>query len=74
MNIKEQIKKELAIQETIDEEKCQSKILLSFLNIVKTEVQWNAFVNCRFYQYGKLSYECHRFYYPKKELLNLINL
>ena len=72
MNMKERIKQEIAIQESIEGGQCQADLLLDFLNIVKLESQWNAFVNCEFYQYGKLSYGCHRFYHPKKELMHLI--
>lgn len=72
MNIKERIKKEIEIQKNIEGEKCQDEILLKFLNVVTKQSQWNAFINVKFYPYGKLSYECHRFYYPNEELLKLL--
>lgn len=72
MNVKERIKKEIEIQKSIEGKKCQEEILLKFLEAVKTSNQWDAFINCEHYRYGKLSYETHRFYYPKKELTDLI--
>lgn len=72
MSIKDRIKKEIAVQKSIEGAKCQAELLLAFLDAVKLDSQWRAFVDCQFYSYGKMSYECHRFYYPKKELLNLI--
>lgn len=72
MNIKERIKKEIAIQKNIEGENCQEELLLKFLEVVKTQSQWNAFINVKFYRYGKSYYECHRFYYPTQELLNLL--
>ncbi|QUH21756.1 hypothetical protein [Alkaliphilus sp. B6464] len=72
MNVKERIKKEIEIQKNIEGEKCQDKILLEFLNAVTMQSQWDSFVNVKFHPYGKLSYECHRFYYPTKELLKLM--
>ncbi|MDF2800833.1 MAG: hypothetical protein K0S61_736 [Anaerocolumna sp.] len=72
MNVKERIKKEIEIQKGIEGDNCQDKILLNFLNIVKTASQWDAFVNCRFHRYGKTSFDSHRFYYPTEELLKLL--
>ncbi|MFT8349256.1 hypothetical protein [Clostridium saccharoperbutylacetonicum] len=72
MNIKERIKKELEIQKSIEGEKCQEEILLKFLEAIKTKMQWELFVNCEFHRYGKNSYESHRFYYPKEELINIV--
>lgn len=72
MNIKEKIKKEIAIQKNIEGEQCQDEILLTFLNAITTQSQWNAFINVKFHSYGKLSYQSYRFYYPTKELLGFI--
>ena len=74
MSIRDRITKEIAVQKSIEGEKCQDKLLLDFLNVVKMESQWDAFVNCEFYKYGKYSYESHRFYYPKEELLKLLQI
>lgn len=74
MNIKERIQKEIEIQKNIEGEKCQDDILLKLLNSITLQSQWHAFIDVKFHSYGKLSYECHRFYYPKKELMNLLNL
>lgn len=72
MNIKERIKKEIEIQKNIEGEKCQDKILLKFLEVIKIQSQWDSFINVKHHPYGKLSYETHRFYYPKEELINLL--
>lgn len=72
MSIKDRIKKELEIQKQIEGEDCQDEILLEFLDAITIESQWLAFVTIEFYPYGKLSYETHRFYYPKPELIKLI--
>ena len=74
MNIRERIKKEIAIQKSIEGDNCQDKLLLDFLSVIKLDSQWRAFVNCEFYHYGKMSYESHRFYYPSKELLDLVSI
>lgn len=74
MNKKERIKKEIKVQKKIEGEKCQESILLKFLEIVKTQSQWDSFINCKHYRYGILSYETHRFYYPTEELINLIKV
>ena len=74
MNIRERIKKEIKIQKEIEKDKCQDKILLQVLEILKSQNQWNLLIDVRYYRYGKLSYETHRFYYPKKELLKIIKL
>lgn len=73
MNIRERIKKKIEKQKSIEGDKCQEEILLKFLDVVKTQSQWDAFIDCKHHRYGKLSYETHRFYYPKAELINLIN-
>ena len=74
MSIRDRITKEIAVQKSIEGEKCQDKLLLDFLNVVKMESQWRAFVNCETYRYGQYSYQCHRFYYPKEELLKLLQI
>jgi hypothetical protein len=66
------IKKELEIQKSIEGDLCQEEIILRFLDAIKMSSQWQAFINVKYYHYGKLSYECHRFYYPKEELINLL--
>jgi hypothetical protein len=70
MNIKDRIKKEIEIQKKIEPD-MPDGILLDFLNKIKYQSQWNAFVNIKWYGYGTLSYEAYRFYYPTPELLNL---
>ena len=72
MNIRERIKEEIKIQKSIENKQCQDEILLRFLDAIETQSQWDAFINVKFYSYGKLSYQCHRFYYPTKELLKLM--
>ena len=72
MSIRERIIKEIEIQKEIDGELCQHEILLKYLNAVTTKEQWLALINVKHYPYGKLSYETHRFYYPKKELLKFL--
>lgn len=74
MNIRDKIKREIEKQKSIEGEKCQYEILLKFLSVINTDNQWRDFVNCEFYSYGILSYQSHRFYYPKKELIDLINI
>lgn len=75
MNVKERIRRELKIQKSIEGDKCQDELLLKFLDAVKTSMQWNTFVLVKFHQCedDKLSYQSHRFYYPSKELLNLVD-
>jgi hypothetical protein len=73
MNIKERIKKEIKIQKQFEGDACQDRLLLDFLKVVKLQSQWDAFINVKHHHYGVLSYQTHRFYYPKEELLNLIS-
>jgi hypothetical protein len=73
VNKKAKIKKEIEIQKSLEGEKCQDEILLKFLDAITTQSQWDSFINVNLQPYGKLSYECHRFYYPTKELLQLMN-
>lgn len=74
MDLKKRIRKEIEMQKTIEGDSCQDEVLLKFLDAIKTQSQWNALIICKFYQYGKFSYENHRFYYPTKELLDFIVL
>lgn len=73
MNKREKLKKELAVQNSI-EPNIHNDLLLGFLDIITTGEQWNAFVEVKHYRYGVLSYQTHRFYYPKKELLDVLKL
>ena len=73
-NVRERIKKEIAVQKSIEGEKCQDKLLLDFLEVITTQLQWNVFVNVEFYRYGKYSHQNHRFYYPKEELVKLMQI
>jgi hypothetical protein len=72
-NTKDKIKKRLDIQEKIEGDSENLKIVRIFLDIAKTTNQWNAFINVKHHSYGKLSYEAHRFYYPTEELIKLID-
>lgn len=72
MNKREQIEKEIDIQESIEGCSENTKLLRGYLKIITSSRQWDAFIKCDFHQYGVYSYECHRFYYPKPELLKLI--
>lgn len=74
MNLRNRITKEIEIQKSIEGDKCQDELLLKVLNILKTESQWRELVKCEHYRYGTLSYQTHRFYYPKEELLELLKL
>jgi hypothetical protein len=74
MNIKERIKKEIEIQKKIEGDACQEKLLLGVLQVLKLQSQWDALIDVKHHKYGKFSYETHRFYYPRKELLDLISL
>ena len=72
MNVKDRIRKEIAVQKSIEGDKCQDELLLKFLDAIKMQSQWNAFVLVKFRPYDKLSYQSHRFYYPSKELIELM--
>ena len=72
MNKREELKKELAVQNSIESNQ-YNDLLLGFLDIITTRDQWDAFVKVKHHRYGVLSYETHRFYYPKDELLSLLN-
>ena len=72
MNIKERIKNEIEIQKHIEGAGCQDTLLLGFLDIVKTQSQWDAFIDVKHHKYGVFSYQTHRFYYPKNSLLDMI--
>ena len=74
MSIEERIKKEIAIQKSIEGELCDDKLLLEVLSVLRTESQWNTLINTKLHSYGKYSYQSHRFYYPTKELLNLMKI
>jgi hypothetical protein len=72
MNIRKKIRKEIKRQKQMEGEKCQDKILLKILSIVSTQQQWDTFVDVKLISYGSFSYQYYRFYYPKKELLELM--
>ena len=74
MSIKNRIITELIIQKQIQGENFNlyhEKIIIWLLNSIKSDLQFNLFVNVEFYKYGTQSYESHRFYNPRKELLKL---
>lgn len=74
MNIRDRIIKEIGVQKQIQGEDFNlyhEKIIIWFLNSIKNDLQFNLFVNTEFYSYGTMSYESHRFYNPREELLKL---
>jgi hypothetical protein len=74
MNRRNRIEQEIAKQKSIEPEKCQDKILLALLRVLKTQEQWLALVDVEHRPYGKLSYETNRFYHPKTELMAFIKI
>lgn len=72
MSIKHRIESELKRQYEIEKDKDNYDLLLFFLSKIKYESQWRDFVDCRFYHYGVYSYQSYRFYYPKKELIEIL--
>ena len=74
MNIKDRIKKELEIQKSIEGiNQNDENLILMFLDCCKSEQQFFSFINIKHYKYGVYSYQTHRFYYPKQDLLNFVN-
>lgn len=74
MNTRERIKKELNIQKEIEGiSKNDEDLILMFLDCCKSEQQFFSFINTKHYKYGVYSYQTHRFYYLKPELLNFVN-
>lgn len=73
VNIKERIKKELEIQEKIEGINPDKKIILKILDYINSSNELRTFVYCYFYQYGKYSYQVHRFYKLQPNVKNLLN-
>lgn len=71
-NQKVKILKSLQIQEEIEGATDNIKMLRRFLDCIKTSSQWQAFVDVNHHRYGKMSYECHHFYYCTDELKKLL--
>ena len=72
MNMKDKIKLELKKQYEIERNEDNYKLLLFFLEKIKYDSQWRDCVDCKFYHYGVYSYQSYRFYYPKKELIEIL--
>ncbi len=66
------IKKALKLQQSIEGYTTDTALLLKILPFVEMQSEWSALTTVGEHRYGKLSYECHRFYYPSKLLTDLI--
>ena len=66
------ILKDLKIQKEIEGETPDTKLLEQYLSMITTTREWDAMTVARFCRYGKMSYECHRFWYPSDLLKRLI--
>lgn len=74
MNLRERIKNELEIQKSIEPlSEYDESLIIMFLDCCKSEQQFFSFVNTKHYKYGVYSYQTHRFYYPKQDLLNFVD-
>ena len=64
--------KQLKIQEDIEGLNDDLLLVKFWANIVlqnsRSSNMFYSMVNVKHYRYGKLSYECHTFYYPTEEL------
>ena len=65
------IKKALKIQQEIEGYTPETALLLTILPELTMLSEWQALVNVKHHRYGKLSYECHKFYYPSPLLQSL---
>lgn len=65
------IKKALKIQQSIEGYTPETALLLTILPELTMLSEWQALVNVKHHRYGKLSYECHKFYYPSPLLKSL---
>lgn len=72
MTIKDTLIKSLDIQEASEGSTDNIKRLRRFLDCIKTDNQWQAFVQVKDKRYGKLSYEVHKFYYCTDELTEIM--
>jgi hypothetical protein len=73
-NIKERILNELIIQEGIEGKSESIDIVRKVVPLLTTQMELNTLIKIKFHRYGTGMYAKHRFYYPSKLLLNLINL
>ena len=74
MNIREKVKNELAVQESIIGEIKNKDLILKILNACKTQNEFRTFVKITHHRYGKLSYECHTFYDIQDHLLPILGV
>ncbi len=68
------IRKDLKRQQKIEGYTPETALLLKVLPMATTSSEWQALVTIGEHRYGKLSYECHRFYYPSNLLTKLMEM
>ena len=73
-NTRNKIEKALSIQQKIEGKTLKTELLLRILPFMKRQSELSSLVRVKWYSYGKLSYQCHCFYYPKELLKNLVGL
>jgi hypothetical protein len=73
MSLKDKILKELEIQAKFEGETSNIKMLRKILETVHSSNLWRELTTIKSLRYGKLSYECHHFYYLREEIKPVIN-
>ena len=71
-NVRKRILKELRDQEKTEGKTENIKLLRLFLSVVRTNLQWEVFVDCNHISTGTQSYQSKRFFYATEELRNLV--
>lgn len=68
---RDKITKELDIQEEIEGDTENLRILRHFLGVIKWSSQWNVFTTVKFHRYGQASYETYRLWYADQSLIDI---
>lgn len=69
---REKIIKQLDIQQTIEGETPDIRLLRIILSHIKQDREWMALTTTKYHRYGKLSYEAHTFWYPREWVVPLV--
>ena len=70
---RQKLLQEIEIQEETQGSLDNKELMLKIVNACKTSNEIDTFFRIEFHRYGKLSYETHRFYFVKDNMLELLN-